>query len=109
MGMITGELDIKTDLETIEKNEEYKYTLDANLKLSIYGQKDTKGSLKAETTIKKIDKVDTTAKLGAKSVDSLTDMEQYQFAKEVQTSSSYKLIYSLIEGLESATPGIVNY
>lgn len=109
MGMITGELDIKTDLETVEKNEEYKYTLDANLKLSIYGQKDTKGSLNAETTIKKINKVDTTAKQGAKSVDSLTDIEQYQFTKEVQTSSSYKLIYSLIEGLESTTLGMINF
>lgn len=109
MGMITGKLDIKTDFETVEKNEEYKYTLDANLSLSIYGQKETKGSLKAETTFKKIDKVDTSAKLGAKSVDSLSDIEQYQFAREVQTSSSYKLIYGLIESLEAVTPGMVNY
>ena len=109
MGMITGELDIKTKLETIKKNEEYKYTLDANLKLSIYGQKDSKGSLKAETTIKKIDKVDTSAKIGAKSVDKLSDIEQYQFAREVQSSSSYKLIYGLIGSLESATPGLVEY
>ena len=109
LGMITGKLDIKTDFETVEKNEEYKYTLDANLSLSIYGQKETKGSLKAETTFKKIDKVDTSAKLGAKSVDSLSDIEQYQFAREVQTSSSYKLIYGLIESLESATPGMINY
>lgn len=103
MGMITGELDIKTDLETVEKNEEYKYTLDANLSLSVYGQKETKGSLKAETTIKKIDKVDTSAKLGAKSIDSLNEVEQYDFARKVQSSSSYKFIYSFIEGLESTT------
>lgn len=103
MGMITGELDIKTDLETVEKNEEYKYTLDANLSLSIYGQKETKGSLKAETTIKKIDKVDTSAKLGAKSIDSLNEVEQYDFARKVQSSSSYKFISGFIEGLESTT------
>lgn len=103
MGMITGELDIKTDLETVEKNEEYKYTLDANLSLSVYGQKETKGSLKAETTIKKIDKVDTSAKLGAKSIDSLSDVEQYDFARKVQSSSSYKFISGFIEGLESTT------
>ena len=103
MGMITGKLDIKTDLETVKKNEEYKHTLDANLTLSIYGQKDTKGSLKAETTIKKIDKVDTTAKLGAKSIDDLSDAEAYQFMKEVETSSSYKLIESLAGMAEAET------
>ena len=69
-------------------------------------------ALVANTTllpIKKIDKVDTSAKIGAKSVDKLSDIEQYNFAKEVQTSSSYKLIYSLIGSLESSTPGLINY
>ena len=102
MGMITGKLDIKTDFDTVKKNEEYKYTLDANLELNVYGQDSVKGSLKADATIKKIDKVDTSAKLGAKSVDDLTDEEKYVFARQVQSSSAY----SFIEGLSQLSSSI---
>lgn len=102
MGMITGKLDIKTDFDTVKKNEEYKYTLDANLELNVYGQDSVKGSLKADTTIKKIDEVDTSAKLGAKSVDDLTDEEKYVFARQVQSSSAY----SFIEGLSQLSSSI---
>lgn len=102
MGMVTGELDIKTSLDTVKKNEEYKYTLDANLKVNVYGQDPVKGSLNAETTIKKIDKVDTSAKIGAKAIEDLNSIEASQFERELTSSKTYKFMSGLIGELDSS-------
>lgn len=95
MGVITGTLDIKKEFKTIEKNEEYKYTLEANLNLNVMGQDSIKGSLVADTTFKKIDKVDTSAKIGAKDIENLTSSEEYQFENEVMKSKNYDAIVFL--------------
>ena len=102
MGMVTVELDIKTSLDTVKKNEEYKYTLDANLKVNVYGQDPVKGSLNAETTIKKIDKVDTSAKIGAKAIEDLNSIEASQFERELTSSKTYKFMSGLIGELDSS-------
>lgn len=98
MGMITGKLDIKTKLDTVKKNEEYNYTLDADLELNIQGQDPIKGSLEVDTTIKKIDKVDTSAKLGAKNIEELTAAEEAELESELSRSNTYKFISGLMYG-----------
>ncbi|MBO4601059.1 MAG: hypothetical protein J5634_02360 [Bacilli bacterium] len=98
MGMITGELDLKTGFKEVEKNEEYNYTLDANLKVNVSGQDPIKGSLNVDTTIKKIDKVDTSAKIGAKSLDDLTTAEENELYYQLQKSNTYKFLEGLMSG-----------
>ena len=59
-----------------------------------------KGSVKAETTVKAIDKVDTSAKLNAKSIDDLSTAEQETFVNEVLRSKSYNFLESLLSSFE---------
>ena len=94
MGMVTAELDIKTDLDTVKKNAEYKKTLDIKLTVSAMGQS-MNASLNAVTNVKKISKVDTSDVKGAINLEKMTSAEQYQFQKQVEKSSLYKLLGGL--------------
>ena len=103
MGMITAELDIKSDSDTVKKNKEYKETLDIKLNISALGQS-IDASLNATTTVKKISKVDQTDVKDAINLETMSYAQEYQFQKEVEKSS----IYKLIEGL-SQTNSAVKY
>ena len=103
MGMITAELDIKSDSDTVKKNKEYKETLDIKLNISALGQS-IDASLNATTTVKKISKVDQTDVKDAINLETMSYAQEYQFQKEVEKSS----IYKLIEGL-SKTNSAVKY
>lgn len=93
MGMITVEIDIKSDTDTIKKNKEYKETLDIKFTLSAMGQS-LEAALSSETNIKKIDKVDTKAIVGAIDIEKMNSAQASQFEREVKKSSIYKLIES---------------
>jgi hypothetical protein len=95
MGMITAELDIKSDLDTVKKNKEYKETVDVKLNISALGQS-MKASLNAVTTVKKISKIDTVDVKNAINLETMSYAQEYQFEKEVEKSSLYKLIEGLM-------------
>lgn len=94
MGMITGKIDIKSDLKTISKNKEYKETLTIDGSLSAMGQT-YKASVKATSTIKKISEVDLSKTKGALDIENLTDAEMEEFETAVEKSALGKFISSL--------------
>lgn len=99
LGMITGEMNIKSDFDTVKKNQEYKETTDVDFSLSAMGQ-NVKASLSSESTIKKINKVEIPNVAGAINLEKMTSEEEYRFMNEVKKSSFYKLI----ENLSAASP-----
>ena len=105
MGMITGELDIKSEEETITKGKEYKETLDIEFTLDAMGEK-ISASINAESTIKKISSVDTSAKKGAISIDDMTESEASTFISQVERSATYKFLNSILGSTSSNT---INY
>lgn len=109
MGMITGTIDIKSDLETISKNKEYKETVNIDGSLTAMGQT-YKASIKAVSTIKKISKVDLSATKDALDVENLTSLEQMEFENAVEKSSIYKFFSSYKYGMKTTnkTP-IIDY
>lgn len=94
MGMLTAEIDIESDLDTIKKNKEYKETLNVKASVSVMGQT-LSGSISSETKVKKIDKVETKDITGAINIEKMTDAQASQFQREVEKSSIYSLIKSL--------------
>lgn len=94
MGIVTAEIDVKTDLDTIKKNKEYKETLDVKLNISALGQK-LEASLNAITTVKKISSVDVVDIKNAINVEKMTYAQEAQFERELEKSSFYKLLESI--------------
>ena len=107
MGMITGKLDIKSEEETITKGKEYKETLDIEFTLDAMGEK-ISASVNAESTIKKISSVDTSAKKGAISIDDMSETEASIFMSQVERSATYKFLDSIF-GSKAKTPNAINY
>lgn len=107
MGMITGKLDIKSNLDTIKKNKEYKETVDVKFSLSAMGQS-IKAAFSAESVVKLIDSVDVSETKDAKDVDKLSTAEQYNLQKQVEKSGFYKFIEELSKSFESSEP-VENY
>jgi hypothetical protein len=88
---MTATIDIKSSLETIKKNKEYKETLDIKATVSAMGQK-LEASLNAVSTAKKIDEVEAVDTKSAIDVEKMTAEEAAQFQKDVERSSFYKFI-----------------
>ena len=106
-GVITGTLKITSDEKVVSKGKEYKETLNIDFSLSYMGQK-ISASLDADTIIKKIDSVDTSAKNGAISIDSLSESELNILENQIMRSSTYKFIESIAGGIGSDSEQI-NY
>lgn len=88
---ISATIDIKDEVETVKKNKEYKETLSIDFELSAMGQS-MNASLKAVSTIKKIDSIKTVK--DAVDIEKMNATEQQEFLKEFEQSSLYKLIES---------------
>ena len=102
LGMVTAEIDIKSDSDTVKKNKEYKETLDINVKISALGQS-IKASLNATTTVKKISKVDVSDTKNAIDMEKMTYTQQAQLERELEKSSLYKLIEGLFASKQVST------
>lgn len=108
MGMITAEIDIKSDFDTIKKNKEYKQTLDIKFSVSALGQS-MKASLNATTTVKKISKVDVADVKNAINLEKMTYAQEYQFEKEVEKTTLYKLLEGMFTPKQVTNYQTVSY
>lgn len=95
MGLITAELDIKSDTDTIKKNKEYKETLDLDLTISAMGQ-NISAKVSSVTKIKKISKVDTDKVTDAINIENMTQTDMEKFYKELQKSSLFPVLESIL-------------
>lgn len=97
---VSAELDIKDEVKTVKKNEEYKENLTISFKLSYIGMdEDITAKLEVESVTKKISSVKKIT--DAKDIEKLSNAEQEKLLKEVEKSVSYKTIESLMKLFES--------